>query len=216
MDPLHLCIALGPLGVYLLLLGIINLMPRPFLTNGARDTAALGIALSGCVVAGPMELFMPEAAAATLGYLVWPMLLGLYALSVTLLILVARPRMVIYNVTPERLRPVLAELVSELDDEARWAGDTVAMPKLHVQLSIETQAAMRNVQLVAVGTSQSYSGWRRLEAGLSAALADVHVGPNPYGISFVTFALLILGIAAFWMVRQPDAVVQALKDMLRL
>ena len=59
MDPLHLCIALGPLAVYLLLLGIINLMPRPFMTSGARDTAALSIAISGFVVAGPMELFLP-------------------------------------------------------------------------------------------------------------------------------------------------------------
>ena len=145
MDPLHLCIALGPLAVYLLLLGMINLIPRPFLTNGARDTSALCIGISGFLVVGPMELFLPEGAAAKFGPFVWLMLLVLYLLMVTLLVLMMRPRLVIYNITEEQLRPVLGELVGELDPGARWARDTLLIPKLHVQLCVETQAAMRNV-----------------------------------------------------------------------
>ena len=43
MDPLNLCIALGPLAVYLLLLGLIGLSSRPFLTSGFRDGATLAI-----------------------------------------------------------------------------------------------------------------------------------------------------------------------------
>ena len=67
MDPLHLSIALSPLAVYFVLLGIINLSARPQLTTGARDTAALAVGLSGLVVVGPMELFLPERAAAQFG-----------------------------------------------------------------------------------------------------------------------------------------------------
>jgi hypothetical protein len=200
----------------MLVLGLINLRPRPFLTNGARDNTALAIALSGFMVVGPMELFMPEAWAASIGFYIWLVLLTLYALVVILIVLVSRPRLVVYNITLDRLRPIVAELVKELDEDARWAGGTVSMPKLHVQLCIEAQASMRNIQLVPVGAVQSYSGWRRLEAKLAEALADVRVGPNPYGISFIAFALLMLGMSAFWIVAQRASVEQALRDMLRL
>ena len=50
MDPLHVCIALGPLAMYLLVLGSMNLSTRPMLTTGGRDFAALAIAISGFVV----------------------------------------------------------------------------------------------------------------------------------------------------------------------
>ena len=63
MDPLHFCIGVAPLAVYLLLIGLLNLSNKPFVTTGARDAAALGIGVSGLVIAGPMELFFPEGAA---------------------------------------------------------------------------------------------------------------------------------------------------------
>ena len=75
MGPLHLCIALGPLAVYLLLLGLINLSSRPFLTTGARDCAALSVAISGFVVAGPLDHFFPETAAVAMGGYLLPWLL---------------------------------------------------------------------------------------------------------------------------------------------
>ena len=62
VNPLHFCIAIAPLSVYLVMLGVLNLQRRSFVTTGARDAAALGIAISGLIVAGPMELFFPESA----------------------------------------------------------------------------------------------------------------------------------------------------------
>jgi hypothetical protein len=216
MDPLHLCIAVGPLIVYLILLGVINLIPRPLLTTGARDMAALCIGVSGFMVAGPMDLFLPDASGMRSGPFLWGMFLGLYVLLVILMILMMRPRLVIYNIRQDQLRPVLAELAGELDPKSRWARDTLFMPQLHVQLCVETQPAMRNVQLVAVGESQSYLGWRRLERQLAAALADMHTTPNPYGISFIGFALLLTGIVTVWMAVDRHSVAQSLIDMLRL
>ena len=67
MDPLHATIALAPVAVYLLLLGMINLSARPLVTSGLRDSAALGIAASGFVIAGPMELFLPETCCVWVG-----------------------------------------------------------------------------------------------------------------------------------------------------
>jgi len=215
VDPLHLSIALGPLAVYLLLLGLLNLSTRPFLTTGARDTAALGLAISGFAVAGPMELFLPEPAAAQFGGYVWLLLLGFYALCLMLLVLVLRPRLVIYNVTADQLRPILADVVGVLDPDARWAGESLTLPRLHVQLHVEPFAAMRNVQLVSAGPRQSFRGWRRLENALADALRETKGQMNPYGISLVVFGLLMVLCVTWGLVSNTETVEHALREMLR-
>lgn len=215
MDPLHLCIALGPLAIYFLLLGTINLSRRPFVTSGARDAASLGIAIGGFVIAGPIELFLPEAAAVRMGIWVWPTCLAFYILCLSLLVLLMRPRIVIYNVTFEQLRPSLADIVLRLDSESRWAGDSLVMPNLGVQLTVESQGMMKNVQLVAAGPQQSFQGWRLLEVELVEALRTAKGTRNPYGMSLIMFGLLMAGSLLFWLSRDPQGVAQALNEMLR-
>ncbi|MDA1052069.1 MAG: hypothetical protein O3C40_16510 [Planctomycetota bacterium] len=216
MDPLHLCIALSPLSVYLLLLGVINLSRRPLVTNGARDAAALGVGISGFVVVGPMELFIPEATILRLGVFVWVLLLAFYAMCLTLFVLLMRPRLVIYNIRPDQVRPMLAELVNELDRESRWAGESLIIPNLGVQLHVEASAGMRNVQLIAAGAHQNYEGWHRLEKTLSSSLRQVQSVRNPYGFSLVFFSLLMIGTVTFWLVQDADTVAHSLREMLRL
>jgi hypothetical protein len=216
MDPLHLSIALGPLAIYFLFLGLLNLSTRPFLTTGARDAAALGVAISGFVVAGPMELFLPENAVARFGPYVWLLLLALYALSITLLALVLRPRLVIYNMTAEQLRPILDGAAKSLDPEARWAGASLALPGLGVSLHLEPSPAMRNVQLTSTGPRQSYAGWRRLEIALAAGLKQTRVTPNPYGGSLLFLSAVMAGLIGYVMIRDGASVAAALHEMLRL
>jgi hypothetical protein len=215
MDSLHLCIALGPVAIYFLLLGSINLSRRPFVTSGTRDAAALGIAIGGFVVAGPMELFLPEAAAVRMGFWVWPTCIAFYILCLSLAVLLMRPRIVIYNVTFEQLRPSLADIVQRLDSESRWAGDSLVMPNLGVQLTVESQGMMKNVQLTAAGTEQSFQGWRLLEAELSTVLRSAKGTRNPYGMSLIMFGLLMAASCIYWLSSDPQGVAQALNDMLR-
>ena len=85
----------------------------------------------------------------------------------------------IYNISADRLRPILAELVERLDPEARWAGDSLALPGLGVQLYVDNFAALRSMSLVSAGGNQSHQGWRRLEAALSDALGREEGGRNP-------------------------------------
>ena len=107
MDPLHVCIALGPVAMYLLVLGAINLSPRPVLTTGTRDIATLGIAISGFAIAGPMELFLPVRAVGFWGpWITWGLMLGIYVLGLLLVVLMLRPRLVIYNATLDQVLPV--------------------------------------------------------------------------------------------------------------
>lgn len=215
MDPLHLCIALGPVAIYFLLLGSINLSRRPFVTSGSRDSAALGIAIGGFIVAGPMELFLPESAAVRMGFWVWPTCIAFYILCLSLAVLLMRPRIVIYNVTFEQLRPSLADIVLRLDKESRWAGDSLLMPNLGVQLTVESQGMMKNVQLAAAGTEQSFHGWRLLEAELSTVLRSAKGTRNPYGMSLIMFGLLLGVSVIWWLIGNPQEVQEALQQMQR-
>src|SRR5689334_15822300 len=179
MDSLHVAIALAPLATYLLVLGVINLSSRPLVTSGGRDAAALAIAMAGLIVVGPMELFLIEEAAVSYGGWVWAMMLAAYALLVILIVLLMRPRIVVYNITLEQLRPVLADAVARLDSDARWAGESLVMPQLGVQLHLETAPMLKNVQLVSSGPQQSVYGWRQLETALAATLRRTRTRRKP-------------------------------------
>ena len=112
IDPFRLTIAIVPLAAYLLVLGAINLRRRPFLTSGGADLTALGVALSGMAFVGPLELFRPEALTREVGNYIWLFVLVLYWLWLVLMVLFARPRLVVYNISMEELHPVLAEAAS--------------------------------------------------------------------------------------------------------
>jgi len=217
MDPVPLTLACGPLAVYLLWLGTVNLRRRPLVVTGTIDVAGLAAAVSGLVVVGPMNLFLPEAAGRRFGPLAWPLLLAFYGLCIVLYVLVARPRLVIFNVPPEQLRQMLEGLARRLDSDARLAGDAVQLPQLGVQLHLEAAMAMRNVSLVAMGDRQSHSGWKRLERELRVSLATVEVTPNPRGFTLLAVGLLLAGWPLVELVQTPShAVAQQLRDMLRM
>lgn len=216
MDALHLSIAFLPLAVYLLLLGWINLSGRPLVTTGARDLGALGVALCGFVVVGPMELFMPIEAAAKFGWFVWVLLLALYFVSLSLTVMLLSPRIVVYNATYDDVRLVLERILTEFDHEARWAGDSVSLPNVGMELHLDHLPLLRNVQLLAAGSTQNLAGWRQLELVLSDELAHVEVPPNPYGASMLLMAFMLLGMVSYFLLIDQQAVAQALRQMLRI
>src|SRR5919108_1397850 len=144
VDPLRLAIALVPVGAYALVLALVNARRRPFLTSGGSDFAALGIALSGLMFVGPLELFRPEAATREFGNYVWLFLLLFYWLWLLLTVLLARPRLVVYNISNEELHAVLAEAAGRLDLEGRWAGNHLTLPGLGVHLHLDSFDVMRN------------------------------------------------------------------------
>jgi hypothetical protein len=215
-DALHMAIAFIPLSTYLLVLGGINLSRRPMLTTGTRDSLALALGLAGLMVAGPMELFLPERAAQTFGGFVWILMLALYGLACVLVILMRRPRLVIYNISTAELRPVLERAIKEIDAEASWTEDVFVLPRSYVQLHMEYFPSLRNVTLVSVGPRQSWQGWRDLEAALAKTLKDAPGGANPYGMSLLLMGSFLGTLTTIALARQPQEVTAALWEMLRL
>jgi len=208
MDSLRFAVAVGPLAVYLALLAIVNLRRRPLLTTGTRDTSLLAFALVGFVVVGPMELFMPQAAAVRFGPYVWLLLVGFYALCITLYLLLCRPRLVVYNISVGQLRPVLSTAVDAIDGEARWAGDSLVLPNLGVQLHLEYFTPLRNVTLRATRPQQSLAGWKTLEEAVAQALRNVEVPTNPRGYSLLIASLLMAGGVLYTLASTPPKTVQ--------
>ena len=213
VDPFRLAIALVPVAAYVLLLGLINLRRRPFLTSGGCDLAALGVALSGLMLVGPLELFRPEAATRSFGNYIWLFLALFYLMWLVLLVLLSRPRLVVYNISVEELHSVLAEAAGRLDPAARWAGNNLSVPGLGVQLHLDSLDLMRNVSLVASGGRQNLDGWRRLSRELSQGLKAMRVKTNPRAIGFLLLSLGLLAICLTNMLSRPQALVQAMNEV---
>jgi len=213
IDPFRLILAFGPVAIYLLLLGTINLSRRPLLVSGGRDAAALALAITGVLIVGPFELFMPQASLAHYGPYVWVMVLTFYSLSVAMGILMLRPRLIIYYISADKLRPILAEAVAHLDSDARWAGDSLVLTNLGVQLYINNFRTMRNVSLKSVGGNQDLHGWRRLEQELAAALSQEEVPRNYRCLGLFLSGLLILAGLAAVIARDPQAITQSISDL---
>ena len=214
MDPLHFSVAAIPLAVYLLLIGILNLRKKPFVTTGARDSAALAIGIAGLMFIGPMKLFFPEGAGSRFGVLVWVMLLTFYGLCVSLSVLLMRARIVIYNISSEHLRPVLTNVARKLDPKSRWTGDSLWMPDQKVLLNLEPVDWLRTIELTAGGHQQSYDSWRKLEKELADALSRTPTQPNVFGLlTLILSGVLFVG-SIVWMLIQQEKVVGAIKELL--
>jgi len=208
------CLAWGPLAIYLLVLGSINLRSRPLVVSGARETAALGLALAGPVLIGPGQLLLPPTATQHFGAWIWPLLALLYALAVTLAILVARPRLVIFNIGPLELRAILVELATKLDAGAKWAGDSLALEHLGLELRIDAFAWMSNVSLIANGENQSSGGWRHLEQSLRTALDGVPASRGRRGGVLITIAAGVLFWLAYRVAENPAQTIEGLRHLL--
>lgn len=214
MDPLRFAIAIIPLAAYLGVLGLINLRPKPLIVSGASDLVALGIGLLGLMLIGPIELFRPELATGQFLNYIWMILLLLYMLALALVALVSRPRLVIYNMTPEELRPALSEAAGKVDATHRWAGDTLVLPRLGVQLHIEYFGLWRNTSLVSSGPRQNLEGWRKLTRQLRGTMRGVAVRPHPPGLAMLVVSAVLVVVAVMRLEANPDAVAEAWNQLM--
>jgi len=187
--------AVLPLGVYLAVLGCLHLRRRPTLLGGGQDLMLLALAVSGLVMAGPLALLQPA-----LGATPWAtgMLLLLFTLAVAVGILATRPRVVIYNMTVEQLRPILADVSSSLDVSSRWAGESVALPTRGLQVLMDGHGLAKSVSVVVVGSPTSAEAWTEFARRLRHAVSSLRVRRNAWGGTLVAVGLAIVTLAIGW------------------
>jgi hypothetical protein len=194
--------ALVPLGLYVILLGWLHLRRRPVALAGSWDNLLLAVAVLGLVVAGPLALLQPAVGTSPLAA---TMLVLLFALLVAIGILAARPRVVVYNVSIDQLRPVVAELAAGIDASARWAGETVAMPARGLQLHLDGRGLARSVSLVAVGGRPPAESWAEFSRRLRRAVRRLRVSRSPWGATFVVLGGAVIAGALWLAMRAPSS-----------
>jgi hypothetical protein len=186
--------ALLPAAAYLATLAGLHLRRRPAVLAGSSDLFLLAAAGTGLAAAGPLALLQPAA-----GGTPWAagmMVVGL-GLLVATVVLAARPRLVVYNITSEQLRPVVAEIAAALDPAARWAGETAALPGRGIQVHLDGRGGMRSVSLVALGGRTSPEGWAEFSRRLRQAVRGLRVRRSPWAAVFAGGAAALIGVAAW-------------------
>ncbi len=192
MNAFAICLSLVPLAVYFLLLGIIHASRRPFILSGDADTALLSAAVSGMIFAGPINLFFPLNAAIRFGSYIWLILSILYFLITMLVILYSRPRLIVYNIDKSTLKGILERVASRLDENAQWAGDSLYMPQLGLDLHLECVSGLNNVTLVSNEKYSSRLRWRNLKRLLKSELKQTTVSRNWLSIVLFTLSAILI------------------------
>ncbi len=156
-------VAIIPVAIYLILIGVTRLRPRPLVTTGWRDTLTLGIASAGLVAVGPMQLFTPPQALELWRSWVWIMLIGLYVLGLTLVLLSGKPRLIAYGLDAGQFHDLLTQAALKVDGEARWSANVLSLPLSGIQLAMEATGSPRVHQVSHVGSLHNLDDWMTLE-----------------------------------------------------
>ncbi len=214
MQAIHLAIATIPIAIYLVLMGALRLRGRPLVTSGWRDLLTLGIACSGLVLIGPMQLFFPTHAAARMNGWVWLPLIMLYVLGLLLVLLASKPRLIAYGLDEPQFRQLFIRAARTLDPDAAWHGDVAILPNSGLQLALEPTGTTRVYQVVHVGTLRNLQDWIRLERAVVQAAARVTCPPSLAGWPFVIGGGLLLAISMLPLLADPGAALAQLRDFL--
>lgn len=195
-----LWVAMLPLAAYLAAIAGLHLRRRPVVLSGAMDAIMLAAGVSGLVVAGPLALLQPLTGASP-----WTAaaLLAAFAILVAFAILAARPRLVVYNVGLDQLRPRVVEVVARLDPSARWAGEAAALPACGLQLQLDARGPARSVSIIATGSRPSAEAWAEFSRRLRRGLVRVRVRRNAWWLAVLGAAAV--GVVVAWFASRPAA-----------
>jgi hypothetical protein len=194
-------------GLYLLGIAVVHVRHRPLAVPGGWDLAIVAAAVAGLAMAGPLDHIQPVAIRGP-----WRLVLPavLCGLLVALAILVARPRLVVYNVTLEQLRPVVAQVAASLDRQSRWAGETVALPGRGIQVTLDGRTA-RCVSLAAIGGRTSPEGWAEFSRRVRRSVRVLRVRSSPWAVVFAGCGIALVA-ASLWLALRPPLLVPDAAD----
>jgi hypothetical protein len=204
---------LGPLAVYLITVSFLNIRNRPSVISGAVDFTAMGIAIVGFVLIGPMELFFPNTAAMRLGSWVWLLLLVLYFLAVLLFALSGRPRLIIYNITTEQMRESLNSMAERLNLQINWAGDAMTIDQWDIEIHIDANESLRNVSLITGHKGPTWSAWRKFQTELKKTLRPIRGERNIRCVGLLTTGLILTIVVVWVAIHYPEQLVQSARRM---
>lgn len=199
MDYVRYAIALGPIGLYWVLIGYLYQRSHPMLINAAQDTMLFGLGVVGLMVIGPMELFFPVAAYSLLGPWTWFFLLCLYGFVVLFIALNRRPQWTLYGAHAEDLRGILNRVLEAEKIEYRWEDSILVVPELGLRAIVEpANRTNRAAQLTRCGREQDIVGWHRLETLVTQQLQTTPSARGGVIWIVIGIAMILGSLTMFW------------------
>ena len=213
MNSVQLAIAAVPVAIYLLLIGSLRLRKRPLITSGWRDTLR-GNRLCGIGGHRPHAVVLShQAAARWLGW-VWLLMFGLYFLTLFMLIVWSKPRLIVYGLSTPQFRDQLLQSARAIDDQAFWQDEVLTLPQAGIQLAMEP-SVLRNVhQVAAVGLLRNLADWVRLEKEFVRRGRQTACAPARSGWLLVLAGLLLLTVTIAPLLQHPEAAYAELQRFL--
>lgn len=202
-------IALGPLAVYFLGLGLVNSQPRPCLVNARADfvwltLAFLPVIAVPCVAAAQRGLLLVAAAA---------------ALSVAVLFFFLLPDRhsgwVVYNIGERRCRRLISRACRRLGWTLADVGDQQEVHPAGLSISYSAIPWLRNVT-VRINTAQGAQRSRQdLVRAIGEELACEPMLPSAIGASLVVIGAGLLGVPMWFLFRHMDAIVEVARQIFK-
>ena len=194
--------ALLPVGLYLVGIAVLHLRRRPSVVAGAWDLGLLGASVAALAIAGPLDMLLPVTATGP-----WRLVLPTVGFAVVLAggLLASRPRLVIYNITLDQVRPLVAEIATVLDPASRWAGETVALPGRGMQVHLDCRGGMRTVSLMGMGSRTDPESWTEFGRRLRQAVGGLRVRRSPWAWLFAGMAAAVVAVVVWLAVTVPTA-----------
>jgi hypothetical protein len=197
LDYLRLALGLIPLGIYLIVTGLLAVRRKPTLLTSGQEALLIGFALMGFALIGPIELFFPTGAYAALGEWTWPLLLTLYGLIVLLIALQRPPAWTFIGLDFDQLRDLLDRALAEGSIEHAWLGNQLEIPQWDLRAIVEPSWGFKDTShLNPCGKQKNLLGWYQLERQVvtSKALSELS-NSKPRRMPGVAGCLIGCGVA---------------------
>ncbi|MBX3420027.1 MAG: hypothetical protein KF752_00580 [Pirellulaceae bacterium] len=203
-----------PIAIYLMLIGGLRLRRRPLITSGGRESLTLGIACSGLIAIGPMQLFFPEFAAVRWPGWVWILMFGFYFMLLLLILVWNKPRLIAYGVTRQQFHQLLLQAAQQIDEQAAWHGAALLLPQSGLQLAAESAITPGIYVASPIGGFNNVMDWIRLERALVRCGQQATATPTRTGWLLLAIGMSLLATTLIPVLYNPNVAYAQLREFL--
>ncbi|MDM8004789.1 MAG: hypothetical protein QUV05_01365 [Phycisphaerae bacterium] len=209
---LQLVLALGPLAVYFLGLGLVNSQAHPCMVPARTDFVVLTIALVPLIM-GPVLAMVKFG-----GW--WPLAVASVAAAVFVGVLLPRRNSgwVIYNTSLPQCRRLLYRACRRLGLSAEGNDEQVQIAEIGLTVFLTALPVLRNVTL-SLRTQSGRHGEgdqavvRRLMDTLEGEIQEESMLPSPAGASMVVIGAAMLAVPMWFFFHHVDAIARAVRQI---
>ena len=201
---LQLIIALGPLAVYFLGLGLVNSQAHPCLVRARSDFVLLAIAFIPVIMAPILLLVQNGHPLVALAVVV--AVAGLFAF----LLPARRGNWVVYNIGLAQCHRVLERSCRRLGWSLGATEDCIHIAPVGLTIHQSSLPWLRNVSIRVQGAEKSAG---QLMDALGRELERESMLPSPTGASMVVIGAALLGVPMYYLLNHMNAIVDVVKHI---